>query len=172
MLRWNAQWQGLIRVAAWILVALIAAVTLVPIGLRPVVTADPSFERVAAYAVAGLLMTVAYPRHWPWILAGTVVLAGGLEAGQTRAGPRHGRFNDFLVKAAAGLVGALAGRPLAILADRHRAGGTVTGRAAACRSAANSLEWRNRAYSFSPVSPWGAKSAPYRARMAPVSSGD
>ncbi|GAN49426.1 hypothetical protein ACXR8U_26405 [Methylobacterium radiotolerans] len=127
MLRWNAQWQGLIRVAAWILVALIAAVTLVPIGLRPVVTADPSFERVAAYAVAGLLMTVAYPRHWPWILAGTVVLAGGLEAGQTLTGTRHGRFDDFLVKAAAGLVGALAGRPLAILADRHRAGGTVTG---------------------------------------------
>ncbi|XYD07187.1 hypothetical protein R1A27_18780 [Methylobacterium sp. NMS12] len=129
MLRSNAQWHGLIRVAAWSLVALIAAVTLVPIGLRPVVTANPSFERIAAYAVAGLLMTVAYPRHWLWILAGSVVLAGGLEAGQTLTGTRHGRFDDFLVKAAAGLVGALAGRPLAILADRSLGGGTVTGTA-------------------------------------------
>ncbi|MEE7464141.1 hypothetical protein MFUR16E_24515 [Methylobacterium fujisawaense] len=127
MLRSNAQWHGLIRVAAWILVALIAAVTLVPIGLRPVVTANPGYERVAAYALAGLLMTVAYPRHWFWILAGSVVLAGGLEAGQTLTGTRHGRFDDFLIKAAAGLVGALAGRPLAILADRALAGGPVTG---------------------------------------------
>ncbi|KQS85218.1 hypothetical protein SAMN02799625_02022 [Methylobacterium sp. UNC300MFChir4.1] len=127
MLRSNAQWHGLIRVAAWILVALIAAITLVPIGLRPVVTANPSYERVAAYALAGLLMTVAYPRHWLWILAGSVVLAGGLEAGQTLTGTRHGRFDDFLIKAAAGLVGALAGRPLAILADRALAGGTAAG---------------------------------------------
>ncbi|SFS76656.1 hypothetical protein [Methylobacterium sp. yr668] len=127
MLRSNAQWHGLIRVAAWILVALIAAITLVPIGLRPVVTANPSYERVAAYALAGLLMTVAYPRHWLWILAGSVVLAGGLEAGQTLTGTRHGRFDDFLIKAAAGLVGALAGRPLAILADRALAGGTTAG---------------------------------------------
>lgn len=127
MLRSNAQWHGLIRVAAWILVVLIAAITLVPIGLRPVVTANPSYERVAAYALAGLLMTVAYPRHWLWILAGSVVLAGGLEAGQTLTGTRHGRFDDFLIKAAAGLVGALAGRPLAILADRALAGGTAAG---------------------------------------------
>ncbi|MGU3417903.1 hypothetical protein [Methylobacterium sp. D54C] len=127
MLRSNAQWHGLIRVAAWILVALIAAITLVPIGLRPVVTANPSYERVAAYALAGLLMTVAYPRHWLWILAGSVVLAGGLEAGQTLTGTRHGRFDDFLIKAAAGLVGALAGRPLAILADRALAGSTAAG---------------------------------------------
>ena len=128
MLISNAQWHGLIRVAAWTLVALIVAVTLVPIGLRPVVTTNPSYERVAAYALAGLLMTVAYPRHWPWILAGLVVLAGGLEAGQTLTGTRHGKVDDFLVKAAAGLVGALAGRPLALLADRSRAGGTATGK--------------------------------------------
>jgi hypothetical protein len=125
MLRSNVRWRGLIRVAAWILVALIAVVTLVPIGLRPVVTANPSIERIAAYAAAGLLMTVAYPRHWLWILAGSAVLAGGLEAGQTLTGSRHGRFDDFLVKAGAGLVGAVAGRPLAILADRRFGSGLL-----------------------------------------------
>jgi hypothetical protein len=98
---------GLVRIAAWVLVILIIAVTLVPIGLRPVVTADPSIERVAAYATAGLLMMLGYPRHWPWVLLGSVILAGGLEAAQTLTSTRHGRFDDFLVKAGAALVGSL-----------------------------------------------------------------
>jgi hypothetical protein len=58
---------GLVRIAAWFFVILIIAVTLVPIGFRPVVTADPSIERVAAYATAGLLMMLSYPRYWPWV---------------------------------------------------------------------------------------------------------
>ncbi|MDP4005999.1 hypothetical protein [Methylobacterium sp. NEAU K] len=117
---------GLVRLAAWILVAALITITLVPIGLRPVVTANPSFERAAAYAAAGLLMIASYPRHWPWVLAGSVLLAGGLEASQTLTGTRHGRFDDFLVKAGAALIGEVAG--LAILSWaghrlRMRAGG-------------------------------------------------
>lgn len=115
MLRGKVPWLGLIRIAAWILVALIAAVTLVPIGLRPVVTAEPSVERFAAYALAGLLMAMGYPRHGRWILVGSILLAGGLEFGQTLTGTRHGRFDDFLVKAVAALAGAVAGRLLAVL---------------------------------------------------------
>lgn len=104
---------SLVRLAAWIIVAAIIAITLVPIGLRPVVTANPSFERAAAYALAGLLLTLGYPRRWPWILIGAVLLAGGLEAGQTLTGSRHGRVDDFLVKAAAALVGGIVGLAIA-----------------------------------------------------------
>ena len=100
---------GLVRIAAWILVILIVAVTLVPIGLRPVVTANPRIERIAAYSLAGLLMMVGYPKHWRRILIGSVLLAGGLEAAQTLTSTRHGRFDDFLVKAAAALAGDLLG---------------------------------------------------------------
>ena len=110
---------SLVRVAAWLLVAAIVAVTLVPIGLRPVVTANPGIERAAAYALAGLLLTLGYPRRWPWILLGVVFLAGGLEAGQTLTGTRHGRFNDFLVKAAAALFGCLIGLAVATWVDRR-----------------------------------------------------
>ena len=60
------------RFAAWVLVALLVVVTLVPIGLRPVVTANPSIERIAAYALAGLVMMLGYPRHWLVILIGSV----------------------------------------------------------------------------------------------------
>ncbi|WP_244019928.1 hypothetical protein [Methylobacterium sp. J-048] len=110
---------SLVRVAAWILVAAIVAITLVPIGLRPVVTANPSFERAAAYALAGLLLTLGYPRLWPSILLGTVLLAGGLEAGQTLTGTRHGRLDDFAVKAAAALAGGLVGLAIASWAARR-----------------------------------------------------
>lgn len=108
MLRSDMRWRGLVRAAAWILVALIVAVTLVPIGLRPVVTANPSLERIAAYALAGLLMMVGYPRHRIQVLVGSILLAGGLEAAQTLTSTRHGRFEDFLVKAGAALAGAAA----------------------------------------------------------------
>ena len=109
----------LIRLAAWALVALIVLITLVPIGFRPVMTADPSFERIAAYALAGLIMMLSYPRHWLMILVGSVVVAGGLEAAQTLTSTRHGRFDDFLVKAGAALAGAGAGLALASLTRWH-----------------------------------------------------
>ena len=103
----------LVRLTAWALVILIVAVTLVPIGLRPVVTANPSIERSAAYALTGLFMIVGYPRHWPWILLGGICLAGRLEAAQNLTSTRHGRFDDFLVKASAALVGNIVGLAVA-----------------------------------------------------------
>lgn len=111
--------RALVRIAAWSLVAVIVVVTLVPIGLRPIVTANPSIERMAAYALTGLLMMVGYPRHWRLILIGSVVLAGSLEAAQTLTRTRHGQVSDFLVKAAAALGGAGAGLALNGLARRH-----------------------------------------------------
>ncbi|WP_342109207.1 hypothetical protein [Methylobacterium sp. SI9] len=119
MLESDTRHLRLVRIAAWILVALIVAVTLVPIGLRPVVTANPSIERIAAYALAGLLMMVGYPRHRLQVLIGSVLLAGGLEAAQTLTSTRHGRIDDFLVKAGAALAGAVAGLGVTAAAARR-----------------------------------------------------
>lgn len=110
---------ALVRIGAWILVALLIVVTLVPIGLRPVVTANPSIERIAAYVLAGLLMTTGYPRHWLWVLVGGVILVGGLEAAQNLTSTRHGRVDDFLVKAGAALVGDLVGLAVASWTGRR-----------------------------------------------------
>lgn len=104
---------ALVRIGAWILVTLLIVVTLVPIGFRPVVTANPSIERIAAYVLAGLLMTMGYPRHWLCVLLGGVILVGGLEAAQNLTSTRHGRLDDFLVKAGATLVGDLVGLAVA-----------------------------------------------------------
>lgn len=119
MLESDTRHLRLVRLAAWILVALIVVVTLVPIGLRPVVTANPSIERIAAYALAGLLMMVGYPRRRLQVLIGSVLLAGGLEAAQTLTSTRHGRVEDFLVKAGAALAGAVAGLAVAAVAARR-----------------------------------------------------
>ena len=112
---------GLVRLAAWILVAFLVAVTLVPIGLRPVVTANPSIERIGAYALTGLLMMAGYPRYWLSVLVGSVLLAGGLEAAQALTSTRHGRIDDFLVKAGAALAGAAVGLAVMALARRRLA---------------------------------------------------
>jgi len=119
MLESDTRHLRLVRIAAWILVAFIVAVTLVPIGLRPVVTTNPSIERIAAYALAGLLMMVGYPRHRLQILIGSVLLAGGLEAAQTLTSTRHGRFEDFLIKAGAALAGAVTGLVVAAVVARR-----------------------------------------------------
>lgn len=108
----------LVRLAAWLLVLAIVAITLVPIGWRPIVTANASIERMAAYATLGLLLMLGYPRRWPWVLLGCVALAGSLEAAQTLTGTRHGTLNDFFVKAGASLAGAMAGLGALALARR------------------------------------------------------
>ncbi|MCJ2061570.1 hypothetical protein MKK63_02430 [Methylobacterium sp. J-088] len=119
MLESDTRHLRLVRIAAWILVAFIVVVTLVPIGLRPVVTHNPSIERIAAYALAGLLMMVGYPQHRLQILIGSVLMAGGLEAAQTLTSTRHGRFADFLIKAGAALAGAVTGLVVAAVAARR-----------------------------------------------------
>ena len=62
-------------------------------------------------------MMAGYPRHWPLDPdSAASCLAGGLEAAQTLTSTRHGRFDDFLVKAAAALAGGGVGLVLAALA--------------------------------------------------------
>lgn len=56
---------GLVQIVAWVLVMLIITVTLVPLGMRPVITANPGVERSAVYAALGLFMVWGYPRYWP-----------------------------------------------------------------------------------------------------------
>src|ERR1700722_16053410 len=50
----------LIAVAAWTLLAFIAYATISPIQARPTLFASPSFERLAAFTVLGVLFCLAY----------------------------------------------------------------------------------------------------------------
>jgi VanZ family protein len=102
-----------IIVAAWIVFAGIAFVTLSPIGLRPKI-ADPDLERFAAFAVLGLLLGMAYPGRRAAFALIIVIAAVLLEALQLFIPDRDGEFLDMLIKAA----GVLAGMGVAIILSR------------------------------------------------------
>ena len=92
---------------AWIALGCVAFVTLSPIGLRPVVTDNPAYERFAAYAILGVLFGLTYPRRL-WLVIGIVVGAAiVLEGLQNLTPDRHEHLADLLEKASGGLYGAL-----------------------------------------------------------------
>jgi uncharacterized membrane protein len=93
---------------AWFALGCIAFVTLSPIGLRPVVTDNPAYERFAAYAILGVLFGLAYPQRRIWLVISIVVGAAiVLEGLQNLTPDRHGHLPDLLEKASGGLFGAL-----------------------------------------------------------------
>ena len=96
------------RVLFWLVLLLIAFVTVSPIQFRPETGLPPPVERLAAFVVLGALAMAAYPRHrlrWFWSLILTAAL---LEAGQHLVAGRHGRMIDFDVKAVGTMVGCCA----------------------------------------------------------------
>jgi len=99
----------LLRIAAGICLAAIAFVTLGPLELRPESGMPPHLERFIAYAIAGTLFAVAYPRYI--LFAAAIVLGAAVlfEVLQLLAPSRHGTVADAVVKVAGGLVGLCAG---------------------------------------------------------------
>ena len=84
--------RKLFVVLAWVSLGYIAYVTLSPIGLRPVATHNPAYERFAAYTILGVLFGLAYPRRI-WMVLGVVVGAAiGLEGLQYLTPDRHGQL--------------------------------------------------------------------------------
>jgi hypothetical protein len=117
MLKTNA------RVVAWLLLALIAFVTLAPLPLRPESGAPAWLERFAAYLVMSAAFALGYPGARRRVALALIVVAIGLEFGQDLSPTRHGRPLDALEKA----LGALAGVAGVALAEakiaRRRAAG-------------------------------------------------
>jgi apolipoprotein N-acyltransferase len=94
----------LLAIAAWSSMAFIAYATLSPIQARPIV-ASADLEHVAAFAVAGVLFGLAYPRRI--ILVCPIVLGSAvlLEYLQTLTPDRHGTAVDAVEKIAGGVLG-------------------------------------------------------------------
>lgn len=105
------------RLLGWLALATLIFVTLAPIGLRPISGAPVSLERLGAFAVLGLLFAFGYPKYPVRVLALVLLAAAGLEALQVIEATRHGRFADFLVKAAGGGFGVAMGSGIAAMAS-------------------------------------------------------
>jgi hypothetical protein len=87
-------------------------VTVCPIDLRPTTGLPTDLEFFTTFGLVGLLFGVAYPRHRVIVLAAIVVGAAGLEAAQNLSTTRHGRIEDFEIKALAGALGDLSSMAL------------------------------------------------------------
>ena len=96
-----------IAAAAWTTLAFIAFATLSPLALRPEI-GDANLERFGAYALAGLLMALAYPRHLILVALFIVGVATVLEVLQLLTPDRHGLFANAAVKAVGGIAGVTA----------------------------------------------------------------
>ncbi|MHA1554036.1 MAG: VanZ family protein [Alphaproteobacteria bacterium] len=95
----------LLKILAWLSLAALVVVTLGHIDVRPITLISANVERLAAFAVVGLLFGVAYPRrHWAIAIA-IVATALGLEALQSLSPTRHGEILDSAIKISGGIVG-------------------------------------------------------------------
>lgn len=109
------------HLAAWLLLAVAAFVTLAPIGFRPETGLSGQVERFAAFALIGLAFSMAYPRRL-WLVAFIVLGAAmALELMQFLAHSRHPGLRDVVAKLAGGTSGILAGWVI-LLARRRVAG--------------------------------------------------
>lgn len=101
--------QKLLIIAAWILLALIASATLSPIHDRPTLHTSASLEHLAAFAIAGALFCLAYPRHIGLVCLVVLGSAVLLELAQHLTVDRHGRIQDAIEKMAGGALGIMVG---------------------------------------------------------------
>jgi hypothetical protein len=102
----------LIAVAAWTLLGFIAYATVSPIQNRPILFTSPNFERVAAFAVLGVLFCLAYPRRIVFVCLIVLGSAMLLELAQLLTPDRHGRIEDAIIKSLGGAIGIVAGRAI------------------------------------------------------------
>ncbi|TCR92689.1 VanZ family protein [Rhizobium sp. BK376] len=94
-----------LRITAWLLLAFIFFVTVSPIDLRPATLTSVNMDRATAYAIAGLLFAMAYPRSWKTAAVLLILGSVGFELLQELQPTRHARIDDALVKAAGSALG-------------------------------------------------------------------
>ena len=97
------------HLAAWLLLAATAFVTLAPASWRPETAMPAQVERFITFALIGAAFSIAYPRR-PWLVALMVLGAAvAFEAMQLLVETRHAGLRDVIAKLAGGGFGLLAG---------------------------------------------------------------
>ena len=89
----------LIRTGAWLALASIAALSVLPGNMRPDVIGDGHYEHFAAYFIVGFLLGLGYPRPRQLLASGFLLAigAGALEAVQVWIPGRTASAEDFAI---------------------------------------------------------------------------
>jgi len=109
----RAALESPVRLAAFATLGVIAYATLCPLELRPSL-GQPNWERFIAYALAGFLFVLAYPKRGGFVALGLVCAAVSLELGQYIDPSRHPRLADAAIKS----LGAVSGAAASLIATR------------------------------------------------------
>jgi VanZ family protein len=94
-----------VRFVAWILVCVIAVLSIVPPWLRPETNAPHHFEHFAIFCSTGIAFGLAYSRKPILISAALLLFAATIEIAQIFVPGRHARFSDFIVDGIAAVIG-------------------------------------------------------------------
>jgi VanZ family protein len=106
--------RNLARATAWIMLAVIVVLSLVPPLVRPTTRIPHYLEHAAAFSLTGMAFGVAYLGYQRWLLnMGAVAFCAAIELAQLMVPGRHARVKDFVVDAVAASIGIFAG-PLMI----------------------------------------------------------
>lgn len=86
------------RYAGWLLLALVAVVTIGPIEVRPETVLGPDVERFLAYFVSAFLLAFGYPGRKMTVAIVVIAAAIGFEIAQHFVPTRDARVIDSLIK--------------------------------------------------------------------------
>jgi len=92
------------RITAWLLIAAIVVLSLVPSGLRPASDLPHGLEHFAIFAATGLAFGFGYRPRYSAAIA-LIIFAGATEVAQLVVPGRHARVSDFIVDALAVCIG-------------------------------------------------------------------
>ena len=98
-----------LMIAAWLSIAAVIVVTVLPIGLRPTTPWQPNTERFFVMATVGWMFVLAYPARFWTIVLFLISAAVVIEPLQFFAAGRHPSSGDAIIKASGGAAGAIAG---------------------------------------------------------------
>ena len=95
----------LIRATAWILLAIIVALTLVPPAFRPVTSMPHIVEHALIFLLTGAVFALAYEIRASFFFAAAMIFSGCLEGLQSVVPGRHARLSDAVVDALSACIG-------------------------------------------------------------------
>jgi VanZ family protein len=111
--------QNIGRVVAWVTLAAIVVLSLVPPADRPITPFPHKIEHAGIFLLNGAAFGFVYCGY-EWLLSlGAVIFCAGIEIAQLMIPGRHARLADFFVDAIAVCVGIFAGSSLIRMTRRY-----------------------------------------------------
>lgn len=94
-----------LRAFAWLLVAGLVVVTVVPAAERPITGLEHNYEHALAFGSVGFIFALAYWRRPVVLMLSAIAFTLALELTQIPLPTRHARLEDFFTDALASCVG-------------------------------------------------------------------